>query len=218
MGRTCKCVATKISASKGAFHIWQKELFYVTISRVECLSNLLFVGSKTDTINAIKYVLQIKNSTTEYIAALLAHLDILSSQTPRQPCLIRNFCLPDYDVSCVYFLISSVSPHTFILNHTHNFTDQLSNQNTRSPINNDVNSLIPWVPAAIITGFHGNHLSTENQLMREDVKSEWQHLINDNETIQTLDLMQLGAQALANVQYHNNANFSYFSLKFISFL
>jgi hypothetical protein len=216
MGRTCKFVCTKISHTKGPYQIWQKQLFYVLVSRIEYLQNLLFVGNKQECLETIRHILHFRDRTTEYIAKMLIHLNILSSSVSTDPNFtISNFKPAEYKVACVYLIVSSKKPNYWKVGQTENFSRRLSQHNSVQGGSRGTReiSLKPFVPGAMITGFH-----SEQKQMRLEIENEWHNLINLKPNLTTIEVLYLGEEALANVKSVNQSNSHFATLKFNSFL
>jgi hypothetical protein len=222
MGRTCKYVCTKISHIKGGpYYLWQMQLFYVLISRIEYLKNILFVGDKTNCLESIRHILHFRNRTSEYISKLLNHLNVLSCSSNFQEddnLALLNYKLPEYNVPCVYLIISSQNCNRWKVGQTQNLTNRLLQHNSSQggSIGTRDTNLQPWIPAAIITGFPGNVIANRN--MRLEIEREWHSLINVEPYKSSNEVLYLGEIALSNVKMLNSSNLDFSFLKFNSFL
>jgi hypothetical protein len=221
MGRTCKYVCTKITHTPGPYQIWQLQLFYVLVSRVEFLKNLLFVGSKNQILETIRHILHFRNRVTEYVMKLLIHLNVLSSTSFSETSdnfVLNNFHMPAYDVACVYLIVSSKNSNHWKIGQTQNFSQRILQHNSvqGGSVGTNEISLKPWIPAAIITGFSGSILS--NRGARLEVEKEWHSLVNTARNKTSLETLYLGEQALSNVKSMNGNNTAFSFLKFNSFL
>ena len=74
MGETLPRVITKISTIESRYALWEKEQIYVLLSRVKHLSHVTFVGVKEETLNAIKFILQIKTQWSTYVDHFLRQI------------------------------------------------------------------------------------------------------------------------------------------------
>ena len=78
MGDTLTEACTKISDTEKIYRLWQSEQVYVIVSRVRSLKDLTFVGSMTDTMNAIKSVLTTQKENDYLMTMFYKEMSILN--------------------------------------------------------------------------------------------------------------------------------------------
>ena len=66
MGETIGKVVTRISFSEKQYCLWQREQLYVIVSRVRKMQDITFVGEASETLSAIRELLNKKNQWYEY--------------------------------------------------------------------------------------------------------------------------------------------------------
>ena len=77
MGDTLSHMATEISSTQKKFHYGTKGNL-VLLSRTKFAQNTIFIGNKTDTLNAHSYE---KNAWSEYMELVLDIITLTSSET-----------------------------------------------------------------------------------------------------------------------------------------
>lgn len=118
MGDTLTFMATTISNNDSNFNLWDKGQLIVILSRTKFAKNSIFVGSKTETLNALKELLTSRTQWTDYIEEVLDLITINTDDdnsdpyptrviTPRAyPFRICDFALPTDQSGYVYMLVS----------------------------------------------------------------------------------------------------------------
>jgi hypothetical protein len=59
-----------VSRTDSRYHLWEKEQAVLLLSRMFTVRDLIFVGDKMDTINALASLIQMRSQYTEYISHL----------------------------------------------------------------------------------------------------------------------------------------------------
>ena len=71
MGNTLIKVAMEISNKNGMFKLWDKEQVIVGFSRKRIGRNIIFLGDKNSTIDAVTSLIQLKNQWKYYMDSVL---------------------------------------------------------------------------------------------------------------------------------------------------
>ena len=71
MGNTLIKVVMEISNKNGMFKLWDKEQVIVGCSRKRIGRNIIFLGDKTSTIDAVSSLIQLKNQWKYYMDSVL---------------------------------------------------------------------------------------------------------------------------------------------------
>ena len=113
-GETVHLYATQISDVDKQYRPWQKEQFAVLISRAHYCKDIIFVGSKNDTRNAIISILGRSSKWDLLIDKYISNLDILSHHRVREIDLNFHPFQPLYrelpNAFCGYvYLLSSIA-------------------------------------------------------------------------------------------------------------
>ena len=127
MEQTINKVATMFSLQKH-YKCWEKEQLTVALSRTNFLVNIILVGTREDTINAIKELLSIKNTLEEIISSRINSLDRFNSnnsfttsaieidRNPFYEILNASYTPPNYGF--VYHSISKSKPYKSFIGQT----------------------------------------------------------------------------------------------------
>jgi ATP-dependent exoDNAse (exonuclease V) alpha subunit len=70
MGTDFNRLIMSVSRSDSRYHLWEKEQAVVLLSRTFTVRDLIFVGDKVDTINALASLIQTRSQYTKYILHL----------------------------------------------------------------------------------------------------------------------------------------------------
>ncbi len=112
MGDTFHSLATSISRSEQKYSIWMNSQVYVVLSRVNHLINLIFVGDKAETLNAIRHVLLRRNlqeeSIYQFFEAIRERKRNQSSvvEIPATVFMRNHFDIPKAEGGFVFVLVS----------------------------------------------------------------------------------------------------------------
>ena len=96
MGETIGKVVTRISFSEKQYCLWQREQLYVIVSLVRKREDITFVGEASETLSAIRELLNKKNQWDEYCQRIVdtsatalqyLYLEYPSSDQKRLICL-----------------------------------------------------------------------------------------------------------------------------------
>ena len=118
-GDTLPSMATEISQNNGNFKMWDKGQMIVILSRTKYAKDTIFVGDKSDTLEALKNLLTRKTQWTDYMEEVLELITVnaTSNQHPVLPASRRmsqssfpyricDVSLPQCNTGYVYMLVS----------------------------------------------------------------------------------------------------------------
>ena len=115
-GETVPLYATQISQVNKSYRLWQKEQFAVLISRAHTCRDIIFVGAKTDTRNAIVQILAKSSKWDDIVNNYLTTLDVMSRPVLREINLNLHPFLPFYrelpNATCGYVYILASIPNS----------------------------------------------------------------------------------------------------------
>ena len=115
MGDTLTSMATEISTRNSNFNLWEKGQLVVLLSRTRYAKDTIFVGSESDTLEALRQLVTTKTQWTDYIEDILSKITVGSSSIPQEvplmtqqhfPYRIRDSELPQCNSGYVYMLLS----------------------------------------------------------------------------------------------------------------
>ena len=174
MGHTLGIVATSISTTIPRYKLWEKEQAVVLLSRTKNAGNIIFVGNKNDTLDALVMLIQTRTQFAEYMEHILNVLtrtannpvSIINHTTfPFRVCDVR---LPEDNSGYCYILLSLQQQGTIYIGQTLHLGTRLAQHNSgfggkqTSPAH-----LRPWALLAYVAGFQQNR---QNMLSFE---SDW---------------------------------------------
>ena len=173
MGETIGKIVTRIDCIEREYNLWEKEQLYVLASRVQRLSDLTFIGSKQNTLNAIKCLLIKKNQWDKYTEQLV---NTASNQTPAvfdvakfSPFRPQKLEIPNEAVGFVYLLVSIKDVTSFYVGETSELRRGLLQHNSgQSSFFTFQPHLRPWGLLAFATGF--SDIAEENQIQRKTLE------------------------------------------------
>ena len=176
MGDTFIKLATSISATDSSYALWMTSQVFVIISRVKELKNLVFVGNKRSTLNAIRTLFEERDLREEHLFSLMDKIRSNGTSSTVQPVNISrmsfipfNKDIPQTPFGFVYLLLS-VNPQsvdTFYVGQTKRaLLTRLSEHNsgngsgfTAAP------HRLPWAVAAFVCNF-------DSDSSRRDLEAE----------------------------------------------
>ena len=178
MGDTLNKIVTEISTDGNDYCLWDKAQVVVLLRRTKLGVNIIFVGDKHQTINALSSIIKSNNQWTNYmerVIELASVNDITSLSTipihshSGCPFRICDMALPTCNTGFVYMLIS-------IPQQSHSYIGETINIRTRLDQHNSGNgstdtapvSLRPYALFAYVCGFDG-----DRRLMRQ-FENMWQ--------------------------------------------
>ena len=164
MGDTIPSLATQLVGGK-KFNFWAKEQLYVLISRVQQLSDVMFVGDKDATLNALRIVLQKENHLTPFIHQITNTMTqpnaYVSTSQLVYPFPRKLYDVPTSSSGFTYLLMSIKLPHLFYIGKTMNMRRRLQEHN--SGHGSDFTRPMerrPWTLTAFVFGFCNKTLDT----------------------------------------------------------
>ena len=159
-GETVDLYATQISEVYKQYRLWQKEQFAVLISRAHYCRDIIFVGDRNDTRNAIVKILGRSSKWSLLIDQYMSNLDVLSDVIvpeidlnvhPFEP-LYRE--LPTAPCGYMYLLVSIPHPEHTYAGETDDIKKRLREHNTGYGVEETrPTELHPWALFAFVCGF-----------------------------------------------------------------
>ena len=167
MGDTLTKMATEISAHNSNFNLWEKGQLVVLLSRTRYAKDTIFVGSKADTLSALRELVQKKTQWTDYIENILSTITIntRSQIEDRQetftqehfPFRIKDAQLPQCNSGFVYMLISLRQMDYIYIGETKNVITRLKQHNQGIGSSSTApEHLRPWAIVGYVCGFQGH--------------------------------------------------------------
>ena len=194
-----------MQCSSGGLFNWCKTCFYfrsheqllVLVSRVRSLKDLYFVGDphqlpgeiREETLTAMKLAINRNCEFTEYIAAMLRHLDYFemrhTSVQVQLPAL--NFIHQEIprDDGVVYMLISQKNPEDGYVGQTNELGRRLREHNSLGGNTKQTRNGKPWVVAVLVCGFPSGVSSSGRDINQQEClsfESDWKRYNNNRMT------------------------------------
>ena len=176
MGDTLTSMATEISHRNSNFNLWERGQLVVLLSRTRYARDTIFVGSKSDTLHALKELVTKKCQWIDFIEDILSMISTGSSRRLERPMMtqrhfpfrIRDAELPQCNSGFVYMLISLRQMDFIYIGETQNIVKRLKEHNqgngsrTTTP-----DHLCPWAIVGYICGFQGH------KTLRMSIEQRW---------------------------------------------
>ena len=185
-GDTLHKVATEVSHINRHYKLWDKGQVVVLLSRTRLAKDLIFVGSKTETVTCLVNLIQTKSQWSDYMERVISivkvnptndelpsiHQRIFSYEV--SPFEFTHLPLPQCSTGYVYFLVSMRNRRLTYIGQTYNLKSRLAQHNSGSGtyFTNEIQNR-PWAILAYIAGFDRNKTS---MLSMED---SWKRLRNN---------------------------------------
>jgi hypothetical protein len=207
LGETCSKLATQITSDKkDMFSLWDRQQLLVIISRVSSLDDILFVGSRQETLQAIKELLSQTEDFDEHIDKIMSSIDVLRDgggilpPTNLLPSL--NTSIPSRDCGFVFMLVSIKFPQCFKLEDSQSLEKMLRKYNTSDE--RGISHLRPWAVACFVCGFPEAGCHETNMEMRLSFLRNWINAIyvRYRNSCNSFSAMICGEQAF--VEYRQN--------------
>ena len=220
MGDTLSRVAIEISRNDSSFRLWDCAQAIVTLSRTKLGKNLIFVGSKNETINALVELIQMKSQWTDYMEEVLSLITIRNenindneAENPRHrqltqshyPFRICDVVLPQCNTGFVYMLLSIVRPTYSYIGETKCIRSRLEQHNSgHGSSSTEPAYLRPFGVLAFICGFNGEKplrryvekkwKERRDDLIRDGINDYRQWARVGNEVIENLNQQELNTE------------------------
>jgi hypothetical protein len=159
-GETVQLCATQISEVDRHYRLWQKEQLTVLISRAQRCADIIFVGSRSQTKNAIISILARSSRWDGIIDNYMSSLDVLCRPVVREIRLELHPFLPLYrelpSASCgyVYLLASIPNSRVSFVGECIDLKKALREHNTGyGDLTTKPTELHPWGVFAFVCGF-----------------------------------------------------------------
>ena len=166
MGDTLHKIVTEVSTEGNDFRIWDKAQAIVLLRRTRLGSNIIFVGDKSDTVNALSSLIRTTNQWMNYMENIIQMATVNDSNEYSQlsvfnhqdcPFRLCDMSLPTCNTGFVYMLVSIRVPTFSYIGETANIITRLNQHNsgygsqTTCPL-----SLRPYALFAYVCGFDDN--------------------------------------------------------------
>ena len=186
MGDTLPSLATTFSNSNRDYGMWDKGQLLVIISRTKLAENTIFVGEKSDTLDALESILKNRTQWTDHMENILQVVTINHEENENQrnnlqrgemdhssfPYQPSQVSLPTDASGYVYMLISLRQKDYFYIGKTFDLHQRLrAHQSGYGSISTQPEHLRPYAYFAFVCGFDGN-----NSLMYY-LESKWKESV-----------------------------------------
>jgi predicted GIY-YIG superfamily endonuclease len=160
-------LATSVSTTDSRYRLWEKEQVVVLLSRTFLGRNLIFVGDKGDTIEALVALITKRSQYSDYITHLLGVLcgRNASGNALAAP-VIRNHLMPFRPIDVMlpqdgtgfcYIIVSLQDRSTTYIGQTLSLVRRLNEHNRGTGSNQTASPLKrPWSLVAFVCGFDGD--------------------------------------------------------------
>ena len=195
MGDTLHKIVTEISSEENDFRLWDKAQAVVLLSRTKLGSDIIFVGNKMETINALASLIQTSNQWMNYMENILEIGSIDREEGDGQvsvfnhqdfPFRISDVIIPHCNTGFVYMLMSIRVPTFCYIGETSNIHVRLNQHNsgygsqTTIPL-----TLRPYALLAYVCGFEGN------KTLRQRFEASWKRKRDEERMRGVTDLRQI---------------------------
>jgi predicted GIY-YIG superfamily endonuclease len=164
LGCDFRKLATSVSTTHSEYRLWEKEQAVVLLSRTFRAKDIIFVGNKEDTINALASLVQRRSQYSDYISHLLGVLCGHRGATPELSApVIRNELIPfrPIDVQLpqessgyCYIILSLQNRKATYIGQTMSLVKRLNQHNRGTgSIQTSSYRLRPWSLIAFVCGF-----------------------------------------------------------------
>ena len=213
MGDTLNKVAMQLTGSM--FELWDKGQIIVAMTRTKLGKNVIFVGDKQETINAIIKLVQTRTQWTDYMENILSLVTmneihenrVASLNLSTFPFRICDVTLPHDNSGFVYFLISLRTLDFTYIGETKSIVTRLNQHNSghgsasTAPANKR-----PYAVMGYICGFDGNQSKNLRRYIEKSWKEKRDFLISRG-MLNPIDWLRAGASVIAeldDILYHKN--------------
>jgi predicted GIY-YIG superfamily endonuclease len=169
MGSGLGHLVTKLSRTDPLYRLWEKEQIVVLLSRTERARDIIFVGDRQETVDAILQVIQIRSQYSEYmdhIVRVLSDVGDSRNRIREVPALNQSLhpfrpidvVVPNDPSGYCYILLSMRDRRVTYIGETKRLVKRIEEHNSGygSEGSSDYR-LRPWALLAFVSGFDGNH-------------------------------------------------------------
>ena len=181
-GETLSRVALKVDLESSKFNLWDKAQVIVALSRTNYARDLIFVGEKNSTLDALVKLIQKTSQWSDYMEAILKLVTVNAENIgqPRYltqctfPFRMIDIALPTANTGYVYFLLSKHQLDYVYIGMTNCIRQRLKQHNTgySSTLSTPVD-MRPYILMSYICGCDGNR-----PLMRF-MENRWQDKVRE---------------------------------------
>jgi hypothetical protein len=186
-GDTLPLVATQITDTSREYRLWQKEQLAVLISRVSTCKDVIFVGERDDTRQAVERILGCSSKWDALVDHYLSALDVAKEWSRFVAREIRQDChpflpvyreLPAADCGYVYLLVSMAKTTVWHVGHADNLKKAVRAVNTGNGDEETRDTALhPWGVFAFVTGFQlPCHQDSHSLALRAEFSSVWNNV------------------------------------------
>jgi hypothetical protein len=213
MGDTISVIATEISSKNSAYKIWEKGMLVVLTSRTRFAKDIIFVGNKTETLEALKEILLRKTQWCEFMENVLSLITVnqedcvLPSERlltyESYPLRICDAILPQCNTGFTYMLISIKrgAERFSYIGQTICLRKRLKQHNSGiGSISTAPEHLRPYALFAYICGF------AKRRTLREHVEHQWKvkrDVLIQNGNADVRDWARSGQEVINNLNVDN---------------
>ena len=167
MGDTLHKIVTTVSTEECEYQLWDKAQAIVLLSRTKVASNIIFVGDKMDTINALSLLIRNTNQWMNYMQSILdlATVSDMASDSlivfshQEYPFRMSDISLPTCNTGFVYMLVSTCSSSFSYIGETDTLGARLNQHNQGCGSFTTCNpTLQPYALFAYVCGFEGDKI------------------------------------------------------------
>lgn len=160
MGLTLRQIISKLSLIEEDYMIWEKEQGVVLLSRTHDLKSIIFVGSKDDTLNALKAAILRKSQYSEYMRYILERLTC-NNDVPftvdiqfKHPWRPVDVPLPCDNNGYAYIIVSLSNKSVTYIGQTTNLAARyVKHANGKAAMTTASPLYRPWALLAYVSGF-----------------------------------------------------------------
>lgn len=167
MGSEMDKLVTCISKVNKQYSLWEKEQAVVVLSRTDYAKDLILVGDKEDTLDALVELIQIRSQFAEYMAHLLqqlctsftsrSHFDFPIIDYGNHPFRPIDVPMPQDSSGFCYILVSMANFTTTYIGQTLYLVKRLKQHNSGHGSRGTADPrLRPWALLGFVSGFEGD--------------------------------------------------------------
>ena len=218
MGQNLPSLVTKVTSSDAdtRYNLWEREQVVVLLSRTHYAKDVIFVGSKRETVDALAAVLKQRSQYSEYIYHLLAQLATTDQQTGLSSCVqvsIENHPFRPVDVEIpydntgyCYLLVSMRQSNVTYIGQTNNIRRRLREHNSGYGATQTRDErLRPWALLTLVCGFDGDR-QAQLEFERRWQTARWRESRRIRSALTPTAIGQLAASVINSTNRDRTAN------------
>jgi predicted GIY-YIG superfamily endonuclease len=159
IGLTIGKLATELSFQRKGYNLWERGQLVVLMSRTRRLSDIIFVGDKTENLECLRQAMNLRSQFDDYMEQILSVVSgemnephvIQQEVHPFRP---KDVDLPTAGQGVVYILLSCKDNRTTYIGQTMNLKRRIREHNSGYGSSGTCPSeLRPWGLLAFVSGF-----------------------------------------------------------------